>query len=160
MSLSRLSGPVYGSKSLIATASLATTSTGASTALACSWIVPVYEDWFITEISGYCSTCSSGGNTLTVKSEGGSTAGAGRNWADGSNSTKAQTIGTVTWGASTTGPALSSGMTPTAGEYEGVWVPAGSTIRALLSVSSNAMANLNIGLRGFTRFVHSTRSEG
>jgi hypothetical protein len=39
-------------------------------------------------------------------------------------------------------------------------VPAGSTIRALLSVSSNAMANLNISLRGFTRFVHSTRSEG
>jgi hypothetical protein len=160
MGLSRLSGPAYGAKSLLASASIAAASTGASTALACSWVVPVYEDWFVTEIAGYCSTCSSGGNTLTVKSEGGSTAAAGRDWGGGSNSTKAQTLGSVSWGTSTTGPTLSSGLTPTAGEYEGVWVPAGSTIRALLSVSSNAISNLNINLRGFTRFVNSTRSEG
>ena len=158
MGLSRKSGPAYGSKSLLASASIATTSTGASTALVASWIVPVYEDWFITEISGYCSTASSGGNVLTIKSEGGSTTAAGRDWGGGSNSTKAQTIVTATWGASTTGPILAT-PTATAGEYEGVWVPAGSTVRALLSVSSNAMTNLNISLRGFPRFVSSTRAE-
>jgi hypothetical protein len=160
MSLSRFSGPVYGSKSLIASATIATTSSGASSALACSWVVPVYEDWFICEIAGFCSTCSSGGNTLTIKSEGGSTTAAGRDWAGGSNSTKAQTIGSVTWGTSTTGPTLSAALTPTAGEYEGVWVPAGSTIRAVLSSVVNPIASLNINLRGYTRFVNSTRSEG
>lgn len=158
MGLSRNAGPVYGSKNLLASATIATTSTGASSALTCSWIVPNYEDWFITEIAGYCSTCSSGGDTVTIKSEGGSTSAALRDWADGSNSTKAQTVGTLTWGTSTTGPQLST-PTATAGEYEGKWVPAGSTIRAVISVVANPIASLNINLRGFTRFVSSTRAE-
>lgn len=158
MGLSRNAGPVYGSKNLLASATIATTSTGASSALTCSWIVPNYEDWFITEIAGYCSTCSSGGNTVTIKSEGGSTTAALRGWADGSNSTKAQTVGTLTWGTSTTGPQLST-PTATAGEYEGKWVPAGSTIRAVISSVANPIASLNINLRGFTRFVSSTRAE-
>ena len=158
MGLSRKSGPVYGGKNLLAAATIATTSTGASSALTCSWIVPAYEDWFITEIAGYCSTCSSGGNTVTIKSEGGSTTAALRDWADGSNSTKAQTVGTLTWGTSTTGPQLST-PTATAGEYEGKWVPAGSTIRAVISSVANPIASLNINLRGFTRFVSSTRAE-
>lgn len=159
MGLSRKSGPVYGAKSLLASASIATTSSGASTLLAASWVVPVYEDWFITEITGYCSSASSGGNTLTIKSEGGSTSAALRDWGAGSNSTKAQTIGTATWGTSTTGPILST-PAATAGEYEGVWVPAGSTVRAVLSSVVNPIANLNIGIRGFARFISSTRSEG
>jgi hypothetical protein len=153
-------GPVYGAKGLLAKYSAgAVTSTGASSALACSWIVPVYEDWFICEVSAYCSTASSGGNTITVKSEGGSTIAAMRDWADGNNSTKAQTVVTATWGTSTTGPLLAA-ATATAGEYEGKWVPGGSTIRLVLSSIANPIANLNVSLRGYTRFINSTRSEG
>lgn len=152
-------GPVYGAKGVMAKFSAgAVTSSGASSALVASWIVPSYEDWYITEITGYCSTCSSLGNTITVKSEGGSTTGAFRDWGNGPNSTRAQTIGTATWGTSTTGPILGT-VTADGGEYEGKWVPGGSTIRALLSSVVNPIASFNVTLRGFTRFVHSTRAE-
>lgn len=159
MGKTAFSGPVYGAKGLLAKYSAgAVSSTGASSALTCAWIVPPGEDWFITEVSAYCSTCSSGGNLITLKSEGGSTVAALREWGDGSNSTKAQTIGTATWGGSTGGPILSV-MTPTAGEYEGKWVPTGSTVRLVLSAVVNPIANLNVSLRGYTRFINSTRGE-
>jgi hypothetical protein len=143
---------------MLAQAAIATASTGASTALAASWMVPTGEDWFISEVAGYCSTCSSGGNTVTIKSEGGSTSAALRDWGAGSNSTKAQTVGTMTWGTSTTGPALGY-CTATAGEAEGVWVPAGSTVRAVLSVAAAAITNLNVSLYGYRRWISSTRAE-
>lgn len=159
MGKSALSGPVYGAKSLLAKFSAgAATSTGASTALVCSWIVPPGEDWFVTELSAFCSTCSSLGNTITLKSEGGSTAGVFRDWGNGNNSTIAQTITSVTWGTSTTGPILAV-VTPTAGEYEGKWVPTGSTLRAVLSSVVNPIANFNLSVRGYPRFVSSSRSE-
>ena len=158
MGISRMSGPVYGAKAVLAHFSAsAVTSTGASTALVAAWIVPQGEDWFISEAQGYCSTASSGGNTVTIKSEGGSTTAALRDWGGGSNSTKAQNVGTLTWGTST-GGAVISVFTPTAGEYEGVWVPAGSTVRAVLSSVANPIANFNIQLNGFRRFVSSTRA--
>jgi hypothetical protein len=157
MGYSRQRGPVYGAKSQLASfASGGATSTGASSALLTSWIVPPYEDWFVTEASGYCSTASSGGNTITFKSEGGSTSAAGRDWGDGSNSTKAQTIVVMSWGASTGGPVLAT-VTASPGEDEGKWVPAGSTIRAVMSSVASPMANLNLILRGYTRFIDSTR---
>ena len=158
MGFTRFSGPAYGAKAQLAGGSIATTSTGASTALALSWIVPAGEDWFVCDVAGYCSTCSSGGNTVTIKSEGGSTANALRDWADGSNSTKAQTIGSVSWGTSTTGP-IGRAFTPSAGESEGVWVPSGSTVRAVLSSVANPIANFNVSLYGYRRFVSSTRAE-
>jgi hypothetical protein len=159
MGKTAFSGPVYGAKGVLATFSAgAVTSSGASTALAASWIVPAGEDWFITEYGAYCSTCSSGGNTVTIKSEGGSTTGANREWGDGSNSTKAQTIGSLTWGTSTGGPLIGI-VTKTAGEYEGKWVPTGSTVRAVLSSVLNPIANFNVTLRGFPRFINSTRAE-
>lgn len=157
MGYSRQKGPVYGAKAQLASwAATGATSTGASSALIASWVVPVYEDWFITELSGYGSTMSSLGNTVTFKSEGGSTSAAGRDWGDGSNSTKAQTIGTITWGGSTTGPVLTT-VTASPGEDEGKWVPGGSTIRAVLSVAANAITGLNLTMRGYTRFIDSTR---
>lgn len=159
MGVTRYKGPVYGAKGVLAHFSAAAvTSSGASTALVASWVVPSYEDWFITEVTGYCSTASSGGNTITIKSEGGSTTAAGRDWGDGSNSTKAQTVVTATWGGSTTGPILGT-ATATAGESEGKWVPAGSTVRALLSSVLNPIANFNVSLRGYTRWINSTRAE-
>jgi len=159
MGYSKFSGPVYGAKALLASwAASAVASTGASTALVCSFIVPAGEDWFPTEIGASCSTCSSGGNLLTVKSEGGSTASALRDWGGGSNSTKAQTLGTATWGTSTGGPVIGV-FTASAGEMEGVWTPTGSTVRVVLSVAATAVGNLNVNLHGYRRFVSSTRAE-
>lgn len=159
MGVSRNSGPVYGAKAVLAHFSASgVTSSGASTTLIASWIVPSGEDWFIAEVAGYGSTMSSGGNTITVKSEGGSTSAALRDWGGGSNSTIAQTVGSVTWGTSTGGPVIGV-VTPSAGEYEGKWVPSGSTVRAVLSSVANPIANFNVGLYGYRRFVSSTRAE-
>ena len=159
MGFTRNSGPVYGAKALLAHYSAgAVTSSGASTALAASWIVPGGEDWYVCDIATYCSTCSSGGDTVSVKSEGGSTTAALRDWGAGSNSTKAQTLGSVTWGTSTGGPKLTQ-LAPSAGESEGIWVPSGSTVRAVLSSVLNPIANFNVSLYGYRRFVSSTRAE-
>lgn len=158
MGFTRFSGPVYGAKNTLAVFSASgVTSSGASTALVCSWIVPSGEDWFVCGVAGYGSTMSSGGNTVTIKSEGGSTTAALRDWGGGSNSTKAQTIGSVSWGTSTGGPVVAH-MTPSAGESEGVWVPSGSTVRAVLSSVANPIANFNVSLHGYRRFVDSTRA--
>ena len=159
MGFTRFSGPAYGAKAVLASFSAsAVTSSGASTALVASWIVPPGEDWFVCDVAGYGSTMSSGGNTVTVKSEGGSTSAALRDWGGGSNSTKAQTIGSVSWGTSTGGPVLAQ-FAPSAGEVEGVWVPTGSTVRAVLASVLNPIANFNVSLYGYRRFVSSTRGE-
>jgi hypothetical protein len=159
MGFSRFSGPVYGAKAVLAAYSAgAVTSSGASTALAASWIVPPGEDWFVCDLHAYGSTMSSLGNTVTIKSEGGSTINAARDWGGGSNSTKAQTIGSVSWGTSTGGPVLAQ-FAATAGEMEGVWVPSGSTVRAVLSSVVNPIANFNVSIYGYRRFVSSTRAE-
>lgn len=159
MGFSRMSGPVYGAKALLAHFGAgAVTSSGASTALVASWIVPSGEDWFACDIAGYGSTMSSGGNTLTIKSEGGSTSAALRDWGGGSNSTKAQTVGSVSWGTSTGGAVLAQ-LTPSAGESEGIWIPSGSTVRAVLSSVLNPIANFNVSIYGYRRFVSSTRAE-
>lgn len=157
MGKTAFSGPVYGAKDQLVSYA-GTPSSGASTALICSWVVPAYEDWVVTELLAYCSTASSGGNTLTLKSEGGSTTIAPRADAPGNGSTRAATHITATLGGSTTGN-FSGAATADAGSYEGSWVPAGSTLRLLLSSCANPIANLNVSVRGYTRFRSSTRAE-
>jgi hypothetical protein len=62
-------------------------------------------------------------------------------------------------GASTVGfNAVAYPTTPTAGEYEGYGIPANSSIR-MISSGANAPSNLHIIVRGFTRFLNSTRAE-
>ena len=157
MGFTRFNGPVYGAKSLLCHRAISLTSTGASAALVASWVVPAYEDWVITEVGGFCSTCSSLGNTVQIKCEGGSTTIPPRLKAPGNGSTRAATVATVTWGTSTTGPQMVT-VTADAVESEGFWVPAGSTLRAVLSSAANAISNLNIGIHGFPRYIDSTRA--
>lgn len=163
------SGPVYGSKcgNLWSygpyTASVA--STGGTTGLYngnASIVVPPYEDWYITEAALYCSTNSSvnAATAVYIKSEGGSTVVPPR--MDGKPSTVAQTIfsfvystataqNSTTWSTWATAPV-------TAGEYEGTYVPAGSSIR-VVSSGVSLIGGLNIQLRGYIRWISSTRAE-
>lgn len=159
MSISRLKGPVYGSKSLLCTFWTAATSSGASTALAYAnsiRVVPPYEDWFLTELHATCSTCSSNAAALYVKTEGGSTTIPPAIGAPGNGSTQAQTIFSINSGTSTS-ISTSAIATATPGEYEGAWVPAGSTIR-LVSSANTPIANLQVQIMGFIRFRDSTRN--
>jgi hypothetical protein len=153
-------GPVYGAKSLMWTYGpfADTHSTGASTGLLNAnavRVVPPYEDWFITEVQVAVSTNSTtAGHGLYLKSEGGSTTGILR---PGSYpSTVSQTIASFTTGTSSvfTG---STTVAKSAGEYEGLYVPAGSTLR-LVSSGVSVMGNVQVNVMGYIRFVPSTRA--
>jgi hypothetical protein len=126
-----------------------TGSTGASTTLVARTIVPAYERWVITELGVSASTNSS--NYVTqLKAKGGSTS------ADfpGGN---AGTIASVTAGASTGGFNLVSLPTnPTPGEYEGYVVTENSTLR-IVSSGVNPPSNYSVTVRGFIRYIDSTR---
>ena len=156
------SGPVYGAKSLLWSYGpfADTHSTGASTGplnANAVRVVPNYEDWYVTEVHLAVSTNSSAAAThaLYLKSEGGSTTGVARS--NGMVSTATQTVlskanpaGSTTWNESTF-------VSPTAGEYEGLWVPAGSTLR-LVSSGVSVMGNVQVNVMGYIRFVDSTRA--
>lgn len=154
MGKTAFSGPVYGSKSLLFAASFPTISTGASTKAIAVTVVPPYEDWYVTEFKASFSTGSSAGNAFILKTEGGSSGLARYN---GLASTLAQTLATINSGASTTLNGLQT-VTATAGEYEGAYVPAGSTVR-ICSSSVNPVSFANLSVMGFIRFIPSTRSE-
>lgn len=163
-------GPLYGAKSLLwsygpvacDTPSTATNTTGLYKNGSVR-VVPPYEDWYITEFYADFSTCSSlGTHSLLLKSEGGSTTISPRLSAPGNGSTRAQTIATATTPAATsTTAAVLVTITGDAGEYEGVWVPAGSTLRVAYShVGSTTAEVMTAGwqVSGFIRFRDSTRA--
>lgn len=162
MGYARYSGPVYGAKALLWHLGPATGSSGASThapiVQASNIVVPPYEDWFITEFRTSGSTCSSVGNSVILKSKGGSTTILPAQWGTGAGSTVTQTLATANSGTSTAFSTWAT-ITPTAGEVEGGWVPAGSTLY-VVSSGVNGIANLTWAVMGYIRFRPSTRSEG
>lgn len=163
-------GPVYGAKSLLWTFGpyTETRSSGATTGLYIPnavRVVPPYEDWLLTECSLTTSTNSTvvSGHGVYVKSEGGSTTGVmPRDQAVGNGSTRAQTIfSMVSPGGSGAGSSTwSTVATATAdpAEYEGAWVPAGSSLR-VVSSGIVLMAGLQLNVMGYIRYVSSTRAE-
>lgn len=166
MGLTRFRGPVYGAKTLLwSWGPFASGSSGGTTATfptvgpTSVMVVPVYEDWFITEFAVSVSTCSSVGNAVILKSEGGSTANGLTPIieAPGNGSTRAQTLATA---SATTSTNWSQTVTVTAdaAEYEGAWVPAGSSLR-VVSSGVNILGGLTFQVRGFIRHRNSTRAE-
>lgn len=162
MGYTRFSGPVYGAKSLLWAVGPGTGSTGASTArpitAASHVVVPPYEDWFVTEFRTGISTCSSAGNAVILKSKGGSTSILPAPWGTGAGSTVTQTLANINTGTSTTVSTWAT-ITATAGEIEGAWVPAASTLY-VVSSGVNPLGNLNWSVMGYIRFRASTRTEG
>jgi hypothetical protein len=156
MGKSGVSGPFYGAKSLLWSQYIHAATSQATTALASPIafrVVPAYEDWFLTEYSLNASTMSSAGNNFILKTEGGSTSGIPRT--DGV-STRAATLFTVSAGTSTT-VSTGAAFTPSAGEYEGTWIPAGSTLR-LVSSGINPQGPIMLNVMGYVRYIDSTRA--
>jgi hypothetical protein len=120
-------------------------------------VVPNYEDWYLTEIHLTASTNSSvaAAHAVYLKTEGGSTTGIPR--PNGQDSTRAATLFSLTNAAGSTAWSTWATATVTAGEYEGTYVPAGSTLR-LVSSGATAIANLTVHVMGYIRFVPSTRA--
>lgn len=155
-------GPVYGAKSLLWTAGpSAAASSGTSTVAAFAQpgysrrVVPAYEDWIITEAYLTCSTASTVANAAQwiLKTEGGSTTVPRSN---GDASTNAATILTIATGGSSN-VEKSAIATVTAGEYEGTWCPAGSTLRWVSSGASLPSLPC-MQVMGYIRYIDSTRS--
>lgn len=167
MGLTRFKGPVYGAKSMLWASGPATASTGASTtalfggangAFVSARTIPPYEDWLITEFWAACSTCSSVGNAIILKSEGGSTTILPNQEAPGNGSTRAQTLANLNSGTSTSFSTWAT-VTGDAAEYEGAWVPAGSSLR-VVSSGVNPMTFCSFQVMGYIRHRNSTRAEG
>lgn len=156
MGITRFSGPVYGAKcELFGTGP--TTLSGASTTLQARTVIPPYETWYLTEMAVSCSTCSSLAKII-LKVKGTSTDatfatnGPDPNFPAGN----AGSAITLTNGASTIGFNLVAlPTTPTPGEYEGYAAPGNSTLRI---VSSGTMSVACISIRGFIRYLDSTRA--
>ena len=163
MGKTAFSGPVYGAKSLLWIAGpSAAASTSASTVLAflqpgyAKRVVPPYEDWIVTEAYLTCSTASSVAAACQwkLKTEGGSTTVPRSN---GQASTNAATILTIAGGGSTNIEKHAI-ATVTAGEYEGTWCPAGSTLRWCSSYADIPTLP-QMQVMGYIRYINSTRSE-
>lgn len=152
MGKTAFSGPVYGAKSLLWQA--CAFSSGGTTRVASVTVLPPYQDWYVTEVTASFSTGSSAGNAFILKTEGGSTTIPRY---QGQASTVAQTLTTLNSGTSTSLNTIAT-LTPTAGEYEGVYVPAGSTVR-LVSSGVNPVSQPNVSVYGYIRFIPSTRAE-
>ena len=162
MGYTRFSGPVYGAKSLLWSFGpyTQTGSTGASTALFtanASRPVPAYEDWYITEVEFRTSTNSSvaAGHGVYLKSEGGSTVVPSR--MDGKASTVAQTIASLVNAAGSTTWSTLVTIAATAGEVEGLYVPAGSSLR-IVSSGITLIGGGQMNVYGYPRYIDSTRA--
>ena len=162
MGKTAFSGPVYGAKSLIwSCGPSAAASTSASTVAAFAQpgysriVVPAYEDWYVTEAHLVCSTASTvaAAASWKLKVEGGSTTVP----RGGGDSTNAATILTILSGGSSNVEKRATAAV-TAGEFEGTWCPAGSTIRWVSSYA-DAPTLPKMNVYGFIRFINSTRAE-
>lgn len=163
MGVTRFSGPVYGAKSVLWVAGpSAAASTSASTVNAFLQpgygrrVVPAYEDWFVTEAYVVCSTASTVAAACgwKLKVEGGSSNSQPR--PNGQGTTNAATILTVLGGGSSNVEA-SATASVTAGEYEGTWCPAGSTLRWVSSYADIPTLP-QMQVMGYIRFIDSTRA--
>lgn len=162
MGKTAFNGPVYGAKSVLwVTGPAAAASTSASTVAAFlqpgygKRVVPAYEDWVVTEAFLTCSTASTsaGAQQWQLKTEGGSTT---LPRANGQASTNAATILSITTaGSSNVGVGAIAAVT--AGEYEGTWCPAGSTLRWVSSYADIPTLP-QMQVMGFIRYIDSTRS--
>src|SRR6185369_10053663 len=126
MGKTAFSGPVYGAKSLLWSPFVLVVSSGGTTQTIAQTIVPVYEDWFITEAYYACSSCSTGAAaassvaSFVIKD-------------DGSSMHINSFLGSTATGKLVT-------ITPDAGEYEGKRIAGGSTITFVVAGGSSAVA--------------------
>lgn len=141
MGKTAFAGPAYGSKATLFGMSALAVSSGASTTVYASAIVPPGEDWYLTEVSAFRGSTGSTGFAAVVR--------------DDSTTVSSQALASSLAAASNL-----TILTPDAGEYEGVRVASGSTVTIELTSPTVASANVSVNVYGFRRWISSTRSEG
>lgn len=148
MGKTAFAGPVYGAKGLLWNPFVLLASSGATTQTVARTIVPTYEDWYLTEAVFQCSSGSTGAVLASSV--------ASYQFKNGASSLHVAAVL-----ASTATPVLVT-LTPDPGEFEGKRVAAGSTLAFVVRGGDSAVpiGTLRGELRGFIRFINSTRSEG
>lgn len=148
MGKTAFSGPVYGAKSLLWSVhrdNYLPSATDTTTITIASIRVPAYEEWFITEFKAFRGSSGSTAVTTTL------------NLTD--DSTVVASLATT---SSATNLMLSTTPAATAGEYEGVYVAANSTLSIAIDNGGSSAAissHVTAWVYGFVRFLSSTRAE-
>lgn len=143
MGKTAFSGPVWGAKSLLYAVKAESVSSGGGNGVSTNIgavIVPVGEDWYLTEFNVYRS--STGSTVYGVSLDDDSTV-----------------VSSVTFTSSLAEQHQSVALTATAGEYAGYLVASGSTLRIRHANSSvvGASSALCVSVYGYPRFIASTR---
>ena len=139
MGKTAFSGPVFGAKSLLASAGVDAVSTGAgdgiSTAVGFA-IVPSGEDWYVTDFAAGRESTGSTSYGLAVD-------------VNGSN------VSSITFTSSLAAQRRINVIAADAGEFAGVRVPTGCTITFRLVVSSGigASSGVSMALYGYPRYI-------
>ena len=144
MGITRFSGPAYGAKATLLTGYQAVISSGAGNGISSTtniFTIPAGEDWYATELSAFRKSTGSTGMACALL--------------DDSTVVATATINSSLADASTTVTITADG-----GEYEGTRLAAGSVIAFRVTTSSvcSTSSDLTMTLRGFTRWVDSSRA--
>lgn len=144
MGKTAFSGPVYGAKSLLISVSgdIAAATDASSFVTLFGMSVPSYEDWYVTEMRAYRPSTHS---TLSV-------------FRLVDDSTVVADIAITSSLAAQSGSTI---ITPSAGEYEGQRIAAGSALSLTATAGSTGVASTGVKLMvyGYIRFINSTRGE-
>ena len=142
MGKTSFSGPVFGAKSLLWTASLkdAAASTGAT--VIASINVPAGQDWYVCDIAAYRGSTASTGFVLRVTDD-------------------SSVVGSVAITSSLASQTNSTSLTPSAGEFEGVRCAAGSSMTMDFNQSGSSVAASTAvtgWVYGYIRYIDSSRT--
>lgn len=135
MGKTAFSGPVYGAKATL----LSFTTWPGSTLVPCQVTVPSGEDWIATEIMLYRQSTGSTAFGMALLDD-------------------STLVSSVTITSSLAAQDKTVVITSDASEYEGKVIASGSVVKLTLDSTSLANAPVVGTLRGFTRYVDSTRA--
>ena len=144
MGLTRFSGPIYGAKCVLLSVSKETISSGGGNGLSTTigkTIVPVYEDWYITEFTGSRASSGSTSHGISLDDDG-------------------TVLSSITFNSSTPEANTLNTLTAAGGEYEGALVAGGSTLSVFVGCSSavSASSGITASVRGYIRWIASSRA--
>ena len=146
MGSTRFSGPVYGAKQTLFSIGASTLSSGAGNGVAnaifAGTVVPLGEDWYVTEFQAFRGSTGSSAVGFSVLDD-------------------STVLSSITFTSTTANANTINILTPDGGEKEGVRVLSGSTVHFAYTNSSaqGGLSNVNVSIFGFRRFVNSSRSE-
>lgn len=145
MGWTRFTGPVYGAKQTLWSLSWPDLSSGANagiSTIAAGTVVPVGEDWYITEFQAFRGSTGSSVGAFWLTDD-------------------STVLSSITMTSTLANVNSINILTPDGGEKEGVRVLSGSTLHAWYSNSSaqGTLTNVSVSVFGYRRFVDSSRSE-